>query len=91
MAVSIDSREDTKALVEKLELTFPVAYALDFMEFATKTGAYYETRRSIIHATGFIIRPSGKVVHAVYSSGPIGRFQAIDCLRSIDFINRQTT
>ena len=59
------------------------------MEFATKTGAYYEIRRSIIHATGFIIKPDGKLVHAVYSSGPIGRYAAIDCIRMIDFLNKQ--
>ena len=72
---------DTQELIELLGLTFPLGYGLDYMEFANKTGAYYEVRRSIIHATNFILRADGTVAHAVYASGPIGRLTPEDCLR----------
>ena len=66
-----------------LGLTFPIAYGLDYMAFAEKTGAFYEVRRSIIHATGFIVQRDGTVTHSVFASGPIGRLWAEDCLRVI--------
>ncbi|MBI3958872.1 MAG: hypothetical protein HY328_08685 [Chloroflexi bacterium] len=81
MAASVDSQEDTQSLVEMLGLTFSVGYGLDFMDFAEKTGAFYEVRRSIIHATDFILRRDGTVAHAVYATGPIGRLSVDDCIR----------
>jgi len=89
MAVSVDSQEDAQELVDTLGLTFPVGYGLDHMEFATQTGAFYEVRRSIIHATEFMLKQDGTVLGAVYSVGPIGRYRASDCLRMIEFWNRQ--
>lgn len=64
-----------------LGLTFPIGYGLDYLEFASKTGAFYEVRRQIIHATDFILRQDGTVTHAVYATGPVGRLWAEDCLR----------
>ena len=71
-----------------LDLTFPIGYGLDYLEFAAKTGAFYEVRREIIHATGFILRSDGSVVTSVYASGPIGRLWPEDCIRLIDFYRR---
>lgn len=89
MAASVDSQEDAKELVEKLGLTFPVGYGLNHLTFSEQTGAFYEVRRSIIHATGFILRPSGEVVSAVYSTNPIGRYQVDDSIRLLDFLMKQ--
>ena len=72
-----------------LGLTFPVGYGLDHLAFAEKTGAFYEVRRSIIHATGFILRPDGVIANSVYASGPIGRFWSEDCMRVIDFYKEE--
>ncbi len=83
IAASVDSKEDAESLVEMLGLTFSVGYGLDFMDFAQKTGAFYEVRRSIIHATSFILRPDGTVAHAVYATGPIGRLTVDDCIRML--------
>jgi peroxiredoxin len=83
IAASVDSKEDTQSLVEILGLTFSMGYGLDFMDFAEKTGAFYEVRRSIIHATSFILRRDGTVAHAVYATGPIGRLTVDDCIRMI--------
>jgi len=83
IAASVDSKEDAESLVEMLGLTFPVGYGLNFMDFAQKTGAFYEVRRSIIHATSFILRRDGTVAHAVYATGPIGRLTVDDCIRML--------
>ncbi|MBX3053308.1 MAG: redoxin domain-containing protein [Caldilineaceae bacterium] len=83
IAASVDSEEDAQSLVEMLGLTFSVGYGLDFMDFAQKTGAFYEVRRSIIHATSFILRRDGTVAHAVYATGPIGRLTVDDCIRML--------
>ena len=83
IAASVDAKEDTQSLVEILGLTFSMGYGLDFMDFAEKTGAFYEVRRSIIHATSFILRRDGTVAHAVYATGPIGRLTVDDCIRMI--------
>ncbi|MBV7336913.1 peroxiredoxin family protein [Chloroflexi bacterium TSY] len=89
LAASVDSQEDAQELIDTLQLTYPVAYGLDHMTFAEQTGAFYETRRSIIHATGFLIGSNGQLVGSVYSASNIGRYRAIDCIRVIDFFNKQ--
>jgi len=88
LAASVDSEEDARELIDSLGLTFPIGYGLDYMDFAKKTGAFYEIRREIIHATGFILRKDGTVANSVYASGPVGRLSAEDCRRVIDAYNR---
>jgi len=83
IAASVDSQADAQALVEMLGLTFSVGYGLDFLEFARNTGAFYEVRRSIIHATAFILRRDGTVAQGVYATGPIGRLSVDDCIRNL--------
>ena len=85
VAASVDSEADTRQLIEKLQVTFPVAYGIDGRRVCEATGAYWEERRSIVHATGFLLRPDGRIVHAVYSTGPVGRFVAADLNRQIEF------
>lgn len=81
IAASVDSQADSQELIETLGLAFPVAYGLDNMAFAHATGAFYEVRRTIIHATGFLLRPDSSVAHAVYATGPVGRISVDDCIR----------
>jgi hypothetical protein len=71
--------------VERKKLTFPIAYGLDARAFAAATGAFFDDVKGYIHATGFILRPDGKVDEAVYSTGPIGRFVSADVLFLIDY------
>jgi len=89
LAISVDSREDAQEMIETQGLTFPVGYGLDYKEFARLTGAFYEDRRGIIHATGFIIERGGTVVGAVYSSHAIGRYTATDCLRQLNSLRNR--
>ncbi|MGA3208505.1 MAG: hypothetical protein ABSE05_11865 [Syntrophales bacterium] len=49
------------------------------------TGAFFDDVRIFVHATGFILRPDGKVDEAVYSTGPIGRFASVDAPFIIEY------
>jgi peroxiredoxin len=85
IAVSVDPLDKTKELIEKLGVTYPVAYGINAEEASRLTGAFYEEERKFIHATSFIIRPDNTVEVAVYSTGPIGRFVAKDVLGLVKF------
>jgi hypothetical protein len=77
--------DKTKELVEKLGVTFPVAYGLDYQAVCEKTGAYFESERKIIQPACFLIRPDKTIEVAAYSSGPVGRFVAKDVLTIVKF------
>jgi hypothetical protein len=51
VALSVDPLDKAKETVDKLRLTFPVAYGLEVPRDADKVGAFWEERRKIIHAT----------------------------------------
>jgi peroxiredoxin len=85
VAGSVDRLEKAKETVEKLGVTFPVAWGMDAEETSRVTGAYYDKDRKYIHATGFLIRPDNTVEVACYSSGPVGRFVARDVLGLVKF------
>jgi len=70
-------------MVEKTGATFPIGYGLKVPEDADKVGAYWEERRSIIHATNFTIAPDRRILQACFATGPIGRIAAVDALSSI--------
>ena len=65
------------------KLAFPVAYGLQAREFAAQTGAFFNAAKNYLHATGFLLDPSGTVLSAVYSTGAIGRLTASDALGTI--------
>ena len=77
--------EKAKETVDRIGLTYPVAYDMDAEAISRITGAYYDTNKKFIHATGFLIRPDKTIEVACYSSGPIGRFVAQDVLRLVRF------
>lgn len=85
IAGSVDSLEKAREFLEKLEITYPVAYGLNAEEISRLLGTYYEKERNIIQPTDFLIRPDKTVEVACYSSGPIGRFVAQDVLRLVKF------
>lgn len=90
IAASVDLIDDAKELVQKIGLTYPVAYGLKHLRFAEKTGAFYEVRRSIIHASEFVIKADGTLLGAVYSTGPTGRYDVNAILGVIDFDIKQS-
>lgn len=73
MAASTDPLEKAKETVAEFSLTFPVGYGLPLKETAATLGAFYEEKRQILQATGFLLRPDRTIVVAQYSSGPVGR------------------
>lgn len=89
VALSVDSLDKAKETVEKLQLTFPVAYGLEVPRDAEKIGAFWDQQRKIIHATDFVLDSDKKVVDASYSTGPIGRIVAGDALGHIQFFKKR--
>lgn len=85
IAASVDSQEKAVETVEKLNISFPVAYGLDAGEISKATGAFYESEKQFLHATNYLVRPDRTVAVACYSTGPIGRFTAQHVLNLVKF------
>ncbi len=89
VALSVDDKETTQRLAEDLQLrTVKMLHSANMAEVSSLTGAYTEEKRGILQATAFILSPGGKVAQACYSTGPIGRFTALDTLRIIRFVQQ---
>jgi peroxiredoxin len=86
LAASADPLE--KAREVAAELSFPVAYGVT-REQADSIGAWWEERRSIVQPSEFLLAADGKVRAATYSSGPIGRIDAADVVKLVNFYDKQ--
>lgn len=89
VAASTDPAEKATETVTELGLRFPVGYGLAVKETARLLGAFYEERRGVLHATGFVLRPDHTIAVAQYSSGPIGRLVWQDVLGLVQFYKKQ--
>lgn len=85
IAGSVDPIEKARETVEKVGITYPVAYGLDVEAISGITGAYYEKERKFLQPTCFLIRPDNRIEVVCYSSGAIGRFVAKDVLSLVRF------
>jgi peroxiredoxin len=87
VAGSVDSVNETDELAQGLRLrSLKMVAELDAHQVAEATGAFLHSGdRAFLHATGFVIDPEGRVVNAVYSTGPIGRFTANDVMKKVTF------
>ncbi len=85
-AASVDPVE--KAREVAAEVSFPVGYGVS-REIADKLGAWWEERRSIIQPSEFVLGADGKVLASSYSDGPIGRMDAADVVKMINFREAQ--
>lgn len=85
-AASVDNEEKAAELAENL--SYPVGYGLTRAD-ADSIGAWWEDRRGIFHATEFLLAQDGTVISSTYSSGPIGRLDAHDVVRMINFRESQ--
>ena len=88
LAASTDPREKAAETVAEHSLRFPVGYGLPLKETAGLLGAFYEERRGILQATGFVVRPDRRIAVAQYSSGPIGRLVWQDVLGLVQFLKK---
>lgn len=88
VAASTDPLEKAKETVSEHSLTFPIGYGLPMKETAAALGAFYEERRNILQATGFVMKPDKTIVVSQYSSGPIGRLVWQDILGLVQFYKK---
>ena len=85
-AASVDPLD--KAREVAVEVSFPVGYGVT-REIADKLGSWWEERRSIIQPSEFLIGAGGKNLASSYSDGPIGRIDAADVIKVINFREAQ--
>ena len=90
-AASTDPLEKARETVSEHSLTLPVGYGLPSKETAATFGTFYEARRGILQATGFVVKPDRTIAVAQYSSGPIGRLVWRDVLGLVQFYKKQAT
>ena len=88
-AASTDPLEKAQETVTEQGLPFPVGYGLPLQETARALGAFYDAQRSVLHATGFVVRPDRRITVAQYSSGPIGRLVWQDVVGLVGFYKKQ--
>lgn len=89
VVASTDPVEKATETVTELGLHVPVGYGLPAKETANLLGAFYEERRGVLHATGFVLKPDHTIAVAQYSSGPIGRLVWQDVLGLVQFYKKQ--
>ena len=82
VAASIDPIDKAQEVAD--DVSFPVGYEVS-REDADALGAWWEDRRSIIQPSEFIIGADNKVVVSSYSDGPLGRIDAADVVKLINF------
>jgi len=86
VAVSVDPIDKAKEVAAGV--SFPIGYGVT-REIADRIGAWWEDRRGIIQPSEFIIGPDGRIMISSYSSGPLGRIEPMDVVRTINFYEAQ--
>lgn len=83
VAASVDPIDKAKEVAD--EVNFPVAYGVT-REMATTLGSFWEDRRQIIQPSEFVLGPdSNDVMSSSYSDGPLGRMDAADIVKMVNF------
>ena len=82
IAASTDPED--KAAESAADLSYPVAHGVT-KEQAETLGAYWEPNRPIIQPTEFLLDADHKIITATYSAGPIGRMNASDLVKVVQF------
>ena len=90
IALSVDDKEATAALVAKHNLTFPVGYGADAPAVAALTGAFVNPDPVYLQSTGFVLDPAGNVIVSVYSSGAIGRLVPDDVTGLVRYLREHS-
>ena len=86
VALSVDDEATTVGTIEKFQLSFPVGHSADAAKVASITGAYTNDSPRYLQTTDFLLAPDGKILNAVYSSGPIGRLVAEDVIGMVTYL-----
>jgi len=82
IAVSVDPEDKAKEMAD--EVSFPVAFGATRAD-GDAVGAWWGEPQNIIQPSEFIVGEDGKVVFSSYSSGPIGRLDADDAIKLMNF------
>jgi peroxiredoxin len=90
VALSVDDKETTAALVAKHKLTFPVGYGAVASDVAALTGAFVNPDPVYLQSTGFVLDPTGNVVVSVYSSDAIGRLVPDDVVGLVRYLRKHS-
>ena len=85
-AASVDPIDKTGEVAA--ELSFPVGYGVT-RAVAEQLDSWWEERRSIIQPSEFIMTAEGKIIASSYSDGPVGRIDAADVIKVINFREAQ--
>jgi peroxiredoxin len=85
VAASVDPIDKAKEVAA--DLSFPVGYGVT-RALADRIGAWWEERRGLIQPSEFLVAADGRVRAASYSSGPIGRIDAGDVVKLINFYDK---
>ena len=86
VALSVDDEATSVGTIEKFKLSFPVGHSANADKVASITGAYSNDSPRYLQSTGFVLAPDGKILIAVYSSGPLGRLVAEDVIGMVNYI-----
>jgi peroxiredoxin len=84
--VAFDDEATTRGTIEKFKLSFPLSHSADADKVASITGAYTNESPHYLQATGFLLAPDGKILNAVYSSGPLGRLVGEDVIGMVAYL-----
>ena len=82
VAASIDTGDESREVAD--EVNFPVGEGVT-REIADALGSWWEDRRSIIQPSEVILGLDNKVVASSYADGPLGRLEAGDVVKLINF------
>lgn len=82
VAASVDPLEKAEEVAG--EIGFPVGYGVT-RQTADALGAWWEERRSIVQPSEFLLGADGRVVTSSYSDGPLGRIDAADVVKLVNF------
>lgn len=86
VALSVDDKSTTAALVAEHGLSFPVGHSADAAAISAATGAFIDADAGFLQSTGFVLDPDGRVVVSVYSAGAIGRLVPEDVVGLIRYL-----
>ena len=82
VAASVDPLEKAQEVAD--EVGFRVGYGVT-RDVADKLGSWWEDRRSIVQPSEFLLDADNKVVVSSYSDGPLGRLEAADVVKLVNF------
>ncbi len=82
VAASVDALDKAEEVAN--EVGFPVGFGVT-RDIADKLGSWWEDRRSIVQPSEFLLDADNKVVMSSYSDGPLGRVEAADVVKLVNF------